>query len=155
MKLSDRQDSFRLIFPPAGKAVEPLAGAYGPAALIIRSAPGRRPILFLPSVNQIRFTDQGMTLEKDCFGDKQNPDCQPIHYSLKEAQLFQEHLLALHIEYWSPYYNGRAIDGRTWTLDVYYSDGFRAQYQGVSAYPENWNDLLRLLQVKFNEEDDY
>ena len=104
---------------------------------------------------ELRFTDQGMTLEKDCYGDKQNPDCQPIHYSLKEAQLFQEHLLALHIEYWSPYYNGRAIDGRTWTLDVYYSDGFRAQYQGVSAYPENWNDLLRLLQVKFNEEDDY
>ena len=55
---------------------------------------------------------------------------------------------ALHIEEWDRAYNNENIDdGTQWDLEIEDSDGKSEEYWGSNAYPANFRELLKLMEM--------
>ena len=81
----------------------------------------------------------------------------PPDYPVDKAT-FLDGLMNLHIGEWCSHYDierfGYCVcDGKEWSLEIWFSDGHKpVKFDGSNAYPYNFNDLLRLLDIDREDE---
>ncbi len=71
----------------------------------------------------------------------------------KDKTAFLEQLKSLGIGEWRRFYSERrfgteVLDGEQWKLEFEYGNGDRQMYGGSNAYPYNYRDFLKLLNLK-------
>ncbi len=79
----------------------------------------------------------------------------PFHRELGAEEwenLLEDLFHELFIQEWEERYENTTAPHETnWDLEVTTDNGMEYQFSGVSAYPENWNDLADLFEPYLNE----
>ncbi|MDI6605076.1 MAG: ADP-ribosylglycohydrolase family protein [Thermoanaerobacteraceae bacterium] len=106
-------------------------------------------------IYHLLFTDKRAFL----FSGKFLPEAQSQkRYSVRETEQLIADWNSIHTEYWKSEYpqEGDMIicDGTQWSLFVRYEGSRGLMYGGDNTYPENWEALLALFGIEYDDEDD-
>ncbi|MFP7365549.1 hypothetical protein SFC07_07230 [Corynebacterium callunae] len=142
--LDDDRETLNIRLPNLSKLSFTIGGFFG--ATETRTIHVDRSYLILESADYEAFT------LKD--GDRPHTEFKVHKFSLEE---FTNELENLDLGLWEENYFSGATDGTSWWLKMEFSDGGEPfESSGNNDYPENFDELLRLLSCSTNEpeEDD-
>ena len=99
------------------------------------------------------YTDNVITFEGDKVLRTSDNFMQHKYYS-GELKLKKEDFLnefnKIVVEEWNDsYIIFKNIDGYSWELNVFYKDGEKTIKKGSNDYPENFDELINLLEIDF------
>ena len=99
------------------------------------------PAFGLQAIHVIKIQENGLHLsflnEEGLFVEQDIPS---FYDSLRNL-----HLCEWRRKYLSTDYGVHVLDGSAWSVEIYYKDGKKKKWEGLNAYPYNYNDLLYLL----------